>query len=147
MSSQSLSLRKWLDVESSFCLVGAESVLFTQEGTVCVSQHSGAHNSSHGHDTGAPSDRRSGFAGIAQRASVSSDGNTSAYFSAHVAHVESPGSCQVLNVNLPTEVKCACFAHRGIPFAFRLLCFQRQRFTILLLVKKSQVCCGIRKPQ
>lgn len=119
-------------------------MLFTQEGIVCVSWHSGVHKSSHGHDTGAPSDRRSGFAGIPQRASVSSNGNASA-FSVHVAHVELPGSCKVLNVNLSTEVKCACFSHRGIPFAFRLLCFQRQRFTILLLVKSQG--CGIRKPQ
>lgn len=119
-------------------------MLFTQEGILHVSRHSGAHKSSHGHDTGAPSDRRSRFAGIPQRASVSSNGNTSACFS---IHVESPGSCKVLSVNLSTEVKCACFSHRGIPFALRLLCLQRLRFTILLLVDRKSQVCGIRKPQ
>lgn len=128
-------------------LVGAESVLFTREGTLCVSRRSGAHKSSHGHDTGAPSDRRSRFVGVPQRGPAPSNGNTSACFSIPVAHVESPGSCKVLNVNLSTEVKCICFSHRGIPFAFRLLSFQSQRFTILPLVNRKSQVCGIRKPQ
>lgn len=122
-------------------------MLFTQEGNLHVSRHGGAYKSSHGHDTGAPSDRRSRFAGTPQIASVSPNGNTSACFPIHVALVESPGSCKVLSVNLSTEVKCVCFSHRSIPFAFRLLCFQRQKFTILLLVNRKSQVCGIRKPQ
>lgn len=121
-------------------------MLLTQEGTLNVSWR-GAYKRSHGHDTGALSDRRSRFAGISQIASVSSNGNTSACFPIHVALVDSPGSCKVLNVNLSTEVKCACFSHRSIPFAFRLLCFQRQKFINLLLVNRKSQVCGIRKPQ
>lgn len=79
-----------------------------------LSMSHGAHRNGHGHNTGTLSDRRSRFAGMPQIASVSPNGNTSAYFSIHVAHVESPGRCKVLSVNLSTEVKCACFSHRGI---------------------------------